>query len=304
METLPCRADRARARRGRREPTSGDTEAPRLDTHYVMTMQFAAGDGKATFDHIYDEPDPRAYYRTLGALDYEIPQQAYPTFDKLLSGLDSSPVTVLDLCCSYGINAALMRCALSIDDLFARYEDSSLDGLSSAELIASDRNFYAEWLRPQPVRVLGLDLASNAIGYAREVKLLDDGWAEDLETNDPSPELAAAVGEVDLITITGGVGYITARTFDRLLSVPGTRPKPLVAAFVLRQYSYAPIADVLGEHGLITEQEQGRTYAQRRFASQQEQDAALQTLETLGIDTAGKEAEGRYHADFFLSAPE
>jgi len=195
-----------------------------------MAMQFAAGDGKATFDHIYDELDPRAYYRTLGALDYEIPQQAYPTFDRLLSGLDSSPVTVLDLCCSYGINAALMRCALSIDDLFARYADSSLDGLSSAELIASDRNFYAERLRPQPVRVLGLDLASNAIGYAREVKLLDDGWAEDLETNDPSPELAAAVGEVDLITITGGVGYITARTFDRLLSVPGTRPKPLVAA--------------------------------------------------------------------------
>jgi len=36
-------------------------------------------------------------------------------------------VTVLDLCCSYGVNAALMRCALSIDDLFARYEGSSLD---------------------------------------------------------------------------------------------------------------------------------------------------------------------------------
>jgi len=269
-----------------------------------MTMHSVAGDVKATFDHIYDQPDPRAYYRTLGALDYEIPQQAYPTFGKLLDGLDSAPVTVLDLCCSYGINAALMRCALSIDDLFTRYEASSLDGLSSAELIASDRKFYAERLRPQPVRVLGLDLAANAIGYAREVNLLDDGWAENLENSDPSPELAAAVGEVDLITITGGIGYITARTFDRLLSVPGSRPKPLVAAFVLRQYSYAPIANVLATHGLITEQEQGRTYPQRRFATQQEQDAVLGVLDALGINSAGKEAKGRYHADFFLSTPE
>jgi len=150
--------------------------------------------------------------------------------------------------------------------------------------------------------VLGLDLAANALGYARDVGLLEDGWAENLEDNDPSPELAAAVEKVDLITITGGIGYITARTFDRLLSVP-SRPKPLVAAFVLRQYSYTPIAEVLATHGLITEQEHGRTYPQRRFLTQQERDATLHTLAALGIDTTGKESEGRYHADFFLSTP-
>jgi len=246
-----------------------------------MTMESAVGDGKATFGHIYDQADPRAYYRALGALDYEIPQQAYPIFAELLDGLDCSPATVLDVCCSYGVNAALMRCELGIDDLFRRYEDDALDQLGPAELIESDRQFYAGRQRAQAPRVLGLDLAANAIGYAREVGLLDNGWVENLEAEDPSPELVAAIREVDLITITGGVGYVSERTFDRLLSVFGDGP----------------------EHGRVTKQELGRTYPQRRFATQQEQDAVLGALDALGIDAAGKEADGRYHADFFLSAP-
>ena len=269
----------------------------------VMTMESAVGDGKATFGHIYDQADPRAYYRALGALDYEIPQQAYPIFAELLDGLDCSPATVLDVCCSYGVNAALMRCELGIDDLFRRYEDDALDQLGPAELIESDRQFYAGRQRAQAPRVLGLDLAANAIGYAREVGLLDNGWVENLEAEDPSPELVAAIREVDLITITGGVGYVSERTFDRLLSVFGDGPKPMVAAFVLRRYPYARIAQVLAQHGLVTEQELGRTYPQRRFATQQEQDTVLEALDALGIDAAGKEADGRYHADFFLSAP-
>src|SRR5665811_2079138 len=35
-----------------------------------------AGDGKADFNYIYDRPDPRDYFRTLGEFDYEIPQRA------------------------------------------------------------------------------------------------------------------------------------------------------------------------------------------------------------------------------------
>lgn len=269
-----------------------------------MATQSSSADGKAGFDHIYDLPDPRAYYRSLGALEYEIPQQAQPTFDKLLRGLGPTPATVLDLCCSYGVNAALMRHELTIDDLFRRYQDTAVDELSPEQLQESDRQFYAGRLRPDAPRVLGLDLAVNAIGYATKVGLLAHGWAENLENDDPSPALVDAVRDVDLITITGGVGYVTERTFDRLLSVFPAGHKPTVAAFVLRRYSYDAIAEVLAGHGLVTEQEAGRTYPQRRFVDQQEQDATLRALETLGIDPAGKESDGRYHADFFCSTPE
>jgi SAM-dependent methyltransferase len=261
-------------------------------------------DGKAEFDHIYDRPDPRDYYRTLSALDYEIPQQALPTFETLLDRLESSPATVLDVCCSYGVNAALMRCELCLDDLFERYQDVGLDDFAPNQLLELDRQFYADQLREDGPRIVGLDLASNAISYARGVGLLDDGWAENLEVDDPSPELAAAVRDVELITITGGVGYITERTFDRLLSVFDDGHKPVIAAFVMRRYSYDEIARTLAKHGLATEREAGRTYPQRRFASRSEQETTLQVLASQGIDPTGKEADGRYHADLYVSVPE
>src|ERR1700727_2425038 len=69
--------------------------------------------GKVSFDHIYDELDPRAYFNTLRRLDYCIPQLARRYFMRLLIRRVSShggPATMLDIGCSYGINAALLRC--------------------------------------------------------------------------------------------------------------------------------------------------------------------------------------------------
>ncbi len=266
-------------------------------------MAHLAADGKAEFDHIYDQPDPREYYRTLGALDYEIPQQAVPTFERIVDKLDTSQATVLDVCCSYGVNAALMRCDVHLDDLMARYRDESLDELDPARLIQLDRQYYNDVMQAEPPRVLGLDVAGNAVEYAKEVGLLDDGWAENLEAHEPSPELVKGIQDVDLITITGGIGYVTERTVDRLLSVFDDDAKPTVAAFVLRRYSYDGIAATLSKHGLQTQKQEGRTYPQRRFASLQEQDATLQALDSLGVDPTGKEADGRYHAEFYLSVP-
>src|SRR3546814_7151487 len=40
--------------------------------------------GKADFSAIYVQPDPRAYFRTLGALGYVIPHLARPVFDQLI----------------------------------------------------------------------------------------------------------------------------------------------------------------------------------------------------------------------------
>jgi hypothetical protein len=33
-------------------------------------------ESKASFDHVYDLPDPRGYFETLGALDYIAPEHA------------------------------------------------------------------------------------------------------------------------------------------------------------------------------------------------------------------------------------
>src|SRR4051794_30563341 len=99
---------------------------------------------KADFTNIYTQPDPRAYYRTLGALDYAIPEHGRGVFDVVLDELRAttgSPV-VLDVCCSYGVNAALMNHDVTLDEIGAHYADA--DGLSHDALIERDRRWYGE----------------------------------------------------------------------------------------------------------------------------------------------------------------
>jgi hypothetical protein len=273
-----------------------------------MTEMSKAADGKADFNHIYDRPDPRDFFRTLGELDYEIPQRAQPIFQALLTALRSgrqsvgaAPLRVLDLCCSYGVNAALMRCDVRLDELFAHYSSPALADLSPAELSRHDEAYYAERFRPDAVRVFGLDVAGNAVAYGRRVGLLEGGWVEDLEARDPSRPLSDHLTGVDLVTTTGGVGYITERTFDRVLGACRDDSTPWVAAFVLRTVSYDRIIDTLAQHGLVTEQLTGVSFRQRRFASEGERETAVRAVSGRGLDPAGLEDTGYYYADFYLS---
>src|SRR5918912_1444803 len=77
-----------------------------------------------------------------------------------------------------------------------------------------------------------------------------------LEKDEPTEALVGAVAGADLLTVTGGVGYVTERTFERLLKrmVEGSGGRmPWVAAFALRWVSYDRISDVLSDYGLVTE---------------------------------------------------
>ena len=62
---------------------------------------------KMDFSDLYTSKDPRNYFKYLGQLDYIIPHLAQPIFAQLIRArqeLQSEPVTVLDLGCSYAIN--------------------------------------------------------------------------------------------------------------------------------------------------------------------------------------------------------
>ncbi|WP_455354835.1 hypothetical protein [Streptomyces sp. SYSU K217416] len=262
--------------------------------------------GKTRFDHIYNEPDPRAYFRRLAPLEYEIPHHAQPVFRRTRqqraaeAGTDG-PVTVLDLCCSYGINAALLNHDLTLADLYAHYTDDRVRALTTAELIERDEEFYAAHRRADATPVVGLDTADRAVGYARAVGLLDEAYAENLEELPPSPGLRRAMAGVGLITVTGGVGYITRRTFEALLRC--ARLPVRVSAFVLRTVRYQPVVECLDSFGLITETDPSRCYPQRRFTSGREQRNALRAVLLAGEDPAGLETEGRYYARLYESRP-
>lgn len=262
--------------------------------------------GKADFEAIYNCPDPRRYFTTLQPLDYQIPHHGQAVFRAVAEVLerrrsDRPPLNVVDLCCSYGVNAALLNHRLSLSELYGRYTGYRPDASTTRQLAEADRTFFATRRRDRAVRVTGLDAAQHAVDYARAVGLLDHGFAENLELDEPSPALRQALADTDLITVTGGVGYITERTFGRLLD--SVSSPPWVAAFVLREVSYRPVSALLARAGLVTEKLTTRTFRQRRFADGDERRAALEALARRGLSITGKETDGFYHAELYLSRP-
>ncbi|MEU6587720.1 hypothetical protein ABZ923_00520 [Streptomyces sp. NPDC046881] len=267
-----------------------------------------ANHGKSRFDDIYVQPDPRAYFTRLAPLDYEIPHHAQPVFRQLAAeraayGDDGAGgPAVLDLCCSYGINAALLNHEVTLAELYERYTSDAARRMSPEALAAWDREFYTERRRPDALRMYGLDIAAPAVRYARQAGLLDAGFTDDLERVPPGPELRDALPEVGLITLTGGGSYITERTFAALLD--GARRPVWVSAFVLRTVAYEPVVRRLAAYGLRTTVDASRTYPQRRFTDEREQRYAIDAVRALGGDPSGREEAGRFHSVLYVFRPD
>ena len=205
-----------------------------------------AKSGKANFDDIYDQQDPRDYFNTLGSMGYAAPWHGYRLFSALRERMRSEGrFTMVDVCCSYGINGALLKYDVTLDDLYTRYGSDEVAAMTSAGLAESDRKFYGARERRDAPRVIGLDVAGNAIAYGVSAGMLDEGLAENLEDHDPSRKLQSLVSGADLITVTGGVGYITGRTFERLLDSLPEGKKPWIAVLALR-WAVPPQAPVAG----------------------------------------------------------
>ncbi len=259
---------------------------------------------KANFNSIYDRPDPRAYFRELYGLDYIIPELASPVFSALVSKLEQlrgRPLRILDIGCSYGINAALLQFPVDLDRLAKRYANMSESDIGPAQLAMLDRSYFRSWPRRQ-IEMIGLDASAPAINFARTTGVLHNGVVGDFENHPLPQEAKDHLSSIDLVISTGAVGYVTEKTFAKVMAAIG-EPRPWVASFVLRMYDYGKIATSLQSTGLETEKLTSTTFIQRRFKSEDECREVTSRLTELGIDPAGKESEGLLHADFYLSRP-
>jgi hypothetical protein len=265
-------------------------------------------EGKTNLDHIYTQTDPRPYFSTLKPLHYIIPEQAKSIFEALCETIAADrpdeQVTVVDVGCSYGINGALLKYDISMDDLYRRYGSQEANNLTRAEMLSRDREMLDSCPQNEHFNVIGLDTSEEAVHYAMEAGYLDQGIVANLEQRELPPREAEIIQDADMIISTGCVGYITKKTFLSLLKPFKTNPLPWVASFVLRMFPYDSIIHELDGKGLLTEKLLEHEFVQRDFVSDEEKSHAIQRLKEIEIDPAGKEAEGKYYADFFLSRPE
>jgi hypothetical protein len=183
-----------------------------------------------------------------------------------------------------------------MDDLYAHYTAPDVLKLSHAGLIEADR---ARVTGPGGAKFFGLDAAAPALEYALSAGFLDEAIHADFESDDPDSTQRKLLDDVDLVISTGCVGYVTEKTIARIAR--GSRP--WMAHFVLRMFSYEPVADSLAGLGYETAQVPG-VFRQRRFASAEERTQILDTLDAAGVDPTGVESDGWLYAQLYVSRPE
>ncbi|GAA2796476.1 class I SAM-dependent methyltransferase [Saccharopolyspora taberi] len=259
--------------------------------------------GKVALDAIYAQPDPRAYFNTLREFDYCIPQLAKPYFAKFVQEYRESTgvvvPTVLDIGCSYGINAALLRCEATMDEFYEHYGSSAPQ--DREELLARDRDLLRSRGQFEIARFVGLDSSEPALAYALSAGFLDAAVHADLEAHEPTPRQREQLRGADLVVSTGCIGYVGERTLTRVVEAQDGR-LPWMAHFVLRMFPFEPMAERLSRLGYETVVVDG-VFRQRRFVSAQEQAQVLDTLSAVGVDPSGLEADGWLHARLHLSRP-
>jgi SAM-dependent methyltransferase len=259
--------------------------------------------GKLSLDHVYNRPDPLAYFSTLRRLDYCVPGLAKPVFKRLLEArreaTGAGEAKIVDVGCSYGVNAALLKHDLSMDDLYRLYGNAAPGDPGS--LLARDRALFAEAVDDQ-LSVVGVDAAENAIAYAVDVGILDAGISTNLETDEPSRADRRAFEDADMIISTGCVGYVTETSLEQLVEA-GRDKGAWMANFVLRMFDYAPVQDMLAGRGYETETLEGALFPQRRFVSSEEQEHVFENLRRRGLTPQPAELEGWYLAELHVSRP-
>ncbi len=249
------------------------------------------GSGKFNFEDIYNLADPRGYFETLGELDYRIPEHSRLVFSALiearLEAAENKRVPVLDLCVL----------------LYERYGSEEVSRPSSDELAESDANFFRERGKESSPSVAGLDVARKAVGYGLKASVLDVGSAENLEEVEPSDGLKET-------TARGPAGHdrwrelhhrAHLRTPARERRHSGTRPVGglfRAADPLVYPHLQGPVRSPAGDG-----EAPRHTFEQRRFATPEEREFALQELAGMGLDPEGKEEAGIHHTDFYLSRP-
>ncbi|MEI4231843.1 hypothetical protein [Roseovarius sp. D22-M7] len=274
------------------------TQAPETPTTDFVTI----------FDDTYDQPDCRAYFRMMDALGYRNQHHAVAAFhaglDELMRLRGLARPRVFDFASSYGIVSLLMGWDVTLDAVFRRYRAPHFEAATPQEVMARDRDWLAGLRRDDAsIRFSGLDVMPNAVAYAGTVGLFEAGFAEDLETAEPSAALAAELSTVDMIVECGSVAQLMPRALDRMLAACGPR-KPWLMTSPIRGNERSTTDEVLRAHGLVQEVLPVSPFVHRRFENADEQARAIANARAAGHETDGVETTGHFHAQVLLARPE
>lgn len=259
---------------------------------------------KHDFTPVYNSTWPHSYFREHSALDYMIADRAKPVFERIIANYrrvrNKTMLKIIDVGCSYGINAALLRTDLDLDELYAAYLDPS--GSLSRQQEIEHRDFFRNSGLRDEIQFVGVDPSFRAVHYAQSLGLLEAGITADLETRDLTAKERSALADADIIISTGCVGYATDSTFARVYEA-SAQSRPWVVAFAMHPFSYDSIAAALRGFSLETKLVDRFRQRQRRFSTLAERQAILKAMAKLGMEARLERTTGYIYASCHISAP-
>lgn len=254
-----------------------------------------------SYEAIYNEPDPRAYFRTLEPLGYRQPDVLAGFLalrgEEIASQLGRPHLRVLDFGCGYGALGAVLRHRLLMQDLYAHFHnDAPGDNLSL------DRSFFAAHRSASPdLELGGIDIAERAVAYALACGLIDEGFTENLATEDPGPALAAFFAETDLVVETGAVYDHVPACYQRLLNSSERRPWFLFGP--RGDADIGPVHAILEAQGYRLESVSAQPRRYRRYADAEEQAECEARMAALGRQVSDHSRAGWMVNPLILARP-
>lgn len=242
---------------------------------------------KSKFDNLYDQPGPAPYAHEMRALNYRNPDYlhaARPQFDDFVArhkSSDPAPLHLLDVCAGYGINALTLRHGLENDEVYDWLENNASGPPKTRDDTA--------WLANGSV-ITGLDIAANALAYAKRATLIDQAICANLESGPLQADDARLIRSADILISTGSLSYISERTVGQLLAAiePG---RPLLALFwPLLGVDISNLQTCLEAAGMTVTHDQAPLW-QRQYKSEDERARYLDWYRARGIRFEGTLAE-------------
>ncbi len=284
-------------------------DSPRVENASVLALGPRAkvdiddgGAGLGDFSALYDQRSPRPYFRRMAELEYSVPGGANRVFEWCIDELHrvrgTAKLKVLDLCAGYGINGALLKLDISLDELYRYFAHQN----HTVDSTFFDRLYFAPRRRGRDPHVVSLDVAASALDYAKAVGFANETHAVNLETEALTPSLRAVIGQCSLICITGGFSFIGTKTFEKILSAfpRCSASNPWIVGFPLLHTDLDQLFELLRDYGYAIQSDSQRRCRQRRFANEHERVHEHAALARAGLERSD---DDYFESRLFVAQP-
>ncbi len=258
---------------------------------------------KKDFTNIYVQETPTPYLEEMNNLKYRIADQTKPLYTHIAERMvnqQKTPIKILDIGSSYGINSALMKHGLTTSDLDEFFLDSN-----PYPSIKETQDFFDE----QPINNQNFefylnDMSQPALDFAENVGLCKNSFSTNLEEESVPVNFKNILNKIDLVISTGCIGYIGWKTFDKIFSsIERTDTHPVFAFTSLRIFPLEDIKETFEKNGFEMIKTKVGPLRQRQFHDEKEKSETLKLLSERNIDTENLEEKGYYFSDFFVGGP-